>query len=500
MKTSFTETRKFKYGSVATVFTIAFIAFVVILNIIFTALAQKYLWYIDMTKERVFTLSEEAKEIMSDVTEDVNIHFASEPDELMNGTNSSFTRYVYTTALQLEEAFDNVHVDCTSVVKNPSFFKEWYATTATDIDTTNVIVESGGEVRNFKATAFFTYNDVSDLSTVWAYSGEKKLISGIMQVTQTDKPKVAFTTEHGESLNTEAALALASVFDENGFEVKMADLTKDTLDEDCRILVIYNPMYDFIGAEAEDDDFNEIEKIDSFLDRRGCLLVFCDPEYVGNLTNLNEFLEEWGIAYRAGTTVRDTEHAMSVDHYSILASYQPDDTIGGALYSDLTKLATPPKTIIRKAAPIDLLWTTGGGLSGERHASPVLKSYDTAALVTDGVEGETGEYNLMVVSREHRIVANEEYYSYVIAVGSPSFANMSYLQSNSYANEDILSGAMKTAGRERVLASLELKPFDDDDIEITTAAANRWTVAMTTVLPVIFALIGLVVITRRKHS
>lgn len=500
MRTRFTETRKFKYGSAATVLTIVFIALVVIFNIIFTALAQKYLWYVDMTKDKVFTLSEEAKEIMSDVTQEVNIHFASEPDELMNGSNSSFTRYVYTTALQLEEAFDNVHVDCTSVVKNPSFFKEWYATTATDIDTTNVIVESGGEVRNFRATAFFTYNDVSDLSTVWAYSGEKKLLSGIMQVTQTDTPKVAFTTQHGEALNTEAALALSNVFGENGFEVKAVDLTKDTLDEDCRILVIYNPLYDFVGAEAEDAAFNEIEKVDAFLDRRGCLLVFCDPENVGNLTNLNEFLEEWGIAYRSGATIRDPEHAMSVDHYSVLCEYQPDDTVGGALYSDLTALATPPKTIIRKAAPIDILWTNGGGLGGERLVSPILKSYDTAELVREGAVEETGVFNMMVISRQTTIANNESYYSYVIAAGSPTFANMSYIQSNSYANEDILSGAMKTVGRERVLASLELKPFDDDKIDITTASANRWTVAMTVVLPAIFALAGLVIITRRKHQ
>ena len=98
-RNSFFRSRKFKYGSVATAFTVAFVAIVVIFNIIFSALAQKYMWYIDMTKEQVFTLSEEAKEIMSDITEDVYIHFASEPDELMNGTNSSYTRYIYTTAL-----------------------------------------------------------------------------------------------------------------------------------------------------------------------------------------------------------------------------------------------------------------------------------------------------------------------------------------------------------------------------------------------------------------
>ena len=496
-RNSFFNSRQFKYGSVATVFTVAFVAIVIIFNIIFTALANRYMWYIDMTEQQVYTLSEEAKEIMSDITEDVWIHFASEPDELMNGTNSSYTRYIYTTALQLEEEFPNVHVDAVSVLKNPSYFREYYNTTATDIDTTSVVITTEKETRVVRAQAFFTFNDPNDLSTVWAYSGEKRMISNIMQVTQTETPIVAFTTQHGEDIG--GATTLAELFADNGFTVTAVDLSHDTIDDDCRILVIFNPLYDFLGAEADSAEYNEIEKIDKFLDRYGCLLVFAEPGSVSKLTNLNEFLEEWGIAYVPDTMIKDEDHSMSVDGYKIVAEYQRD-TLGGSIYADLNDLATPPKTVIYKSAPIDILWEQGGGLSGTRDVSPVLKSYDTSVLVKDGMVGEQGSYNLMVVSRESRIVDNEYYYSYVIAAGSPTFASKSNLDSNAYANDDILSAAMKAVGRERVLAALTLKPFDKDEITVTTAEANRWTVAMTTVIPAVFAIVGLVVITRRKHS
>lgn len=497
MRTGFAQSRKFKYGSVATVFTISFVAIVVIFNIIFTALANKYNWYVDMTAEQVYTLSEEAKELMSDIPDDVYIYFASDPDVLMNGTNSSYTRMIYTTALQLEEAFSNVHVQCENVLKNPAFFRDFYNTAATDIDSDSVVITSGSEVRVYAAEAFFTFNDPTDASTVWAYSGEKAMISGIMQVTQTETPKVAFTIEHGEDMG--GALALANVFAANGFEVETVNLAKDTIDDDCRILVIYNPIYDFIGAEAEDSAMDEIEKIDRFLDGYGCLMVFCDPEYVDNLTNLSEFLAEWGISYVGSTTIRDTDNAMSTDGYSIIAQYQ-SDTLGGSIYRDLNNLATPPKTIIRKSMPIDILWETGGGLNGSREVSPVLKSHPTSELVENGLVKETGSYNLVTLSRESRIVDNEYYYSYVIAFGSPTFANLSYVNSNAYANEDILSASMKAVGRERVLAVLTLKPFDKDEITVTTAQANNWTVAMTLVIPAVIALCGVVVITRRKHS
>ena len=56
----------------------------------------------------------------------------------------------------------------------------------------------------------------------------------------------------------------------NGYEIVTADLTRDEIAADCRIMVIYNPMYDFVGAEVEDEAKNEIEKIDKFLDNYDC--------------------------------------------------------------------------------------------------------------------------------------------------------------------------------------------------------------------------------------
>jgi hypothetical protein len=497
MRRGFFKSKKFKYGSLATAFTAAFVAFVVIFNIIFTALADKYMWRIDMTNEQVFTLSEDAKDILSDITEEVNIYFASEPDVLLTGNYSGFTRYVYTTALQIEEAFPNIHVHCENVEKNPEFFREFYNTTASIIDPNSVILESGGEVRVFSITAFYMYNDTSDLSTVWAYNGEKRLISGIMQVTQTETPKVTFTTEHGEDINN--ALSMATVFAENGYEVETLDLATQDISPDCRVMVIYNPIYDFIGAEAEDSAKNEIEKLDKFLDNYGCLIVLCDPEHVGNLRNLNEFLEEWGISYMANTTVRDMDHSMSVDGYTIITEYQPD-TMGGSIYTDLNALATPPKTLIRSAAPIEILWEMNETLTGTRIASAVLKSSDTSELMVNGVPTAKGSYNVMTVTRESKIVENEYYYSYVMAVGSPSFTYDGYIDSDAFANEDIVAAAMKATGRERVLAVLNYKPFDNSEIIITTKQAQNLTLSVTLIIPVIVMICGAVVLIRRKHS
>ena len=64
MKTGFSK--KLRYGGVTAALTAAIIAIVVIVNVIFSALAQKHLWYTDLTPELFFTLSENAITLMKE--------------------------------------------------------------------------------------------------------------------------------------------------------------------------------------------------------------------------------------------------------------------------------------------------------------------------------------------------------------------------------------------------------------------------------------------------
>ncbi len=491
---NFYSRKRFLYGSAATAFSCLFIAVVIVFNIVFTALANKYMWQIDMTKEQIFTLSDAAKELLADVDDEVYIYFASEPDVLEADT---YMNYIYTTARQIEAAFDNIHVECKDVVKNRAFFEPFRTTSATKIYTSSVIVASGGESIVYTNNAFFT--DDPTTGQIWAYNGEYKMVSGILQVTSSELPIVYFTTQHGEDLGADAN-ALHALFKDNGFDVRTIDLSKEELSEDARIVVINDPAYDFIGAEADSEEFNEIAKLDAFLDRLGCLIVFSSPDNAGRLNNLGEFLEEWGIAFTPNTYVRDTEHSVSTDGTSVVTAYDAN-TLGSSLYKDITSnFVTPPKTISPYTTPIQILWENGGDLSGTREVSPVLQSYDSAVAVTDGAEGDSGVYNFLTVSREMRLLNNDYYYSYVVAIGSPDFASAKYLNSNAYANNDILSAVMRATGREKILADLPFKAFDNTELTITTEQAKNWTLAFVAAMPLIAAATGLAVWVRRKHS
>ena len=493
-KKFYNDSKKKKFAFYQTAITVLFIALVIVLNTAIYALAEHFLWYIDMTEGQVFTLSDEAKALLTAVEKDsdkeVNIYFTVDPDKIYAA--SPYLYYVYQTSLEMEKEYDYINVECVDIVKNPNFFRKFYASAAQDIYTTSVVVESGEEFRLFAIESFFINNEDG---SIWAYQGEYKLISAILSMTAADMPTVAFTTAHGETTGDESN-AFQSLFKDAGFDVETVDLSKDDFSDDTRIVVINNPVYDFAGIEGE--GANEIEKLDRFLDSYGCLMVFSSPENSGNLKNLSEFLKEWGIAFTPGTYVKDTQNSMSVDGKSLYAKYA-EDSLGASLYTDITDLDSAPKTVIRNASPIEILYETNSALDGTRVASPVFLSHDTAVAVKDGEETKLGSVPLMTISRETRIVENEEYYSYVVACGSSSYVDGVWLLSNSYANSDVIYNAMRITGRERVLADIEYKVLDDTELIITTVAANNWTVVLTVTLPVILAIAGAVVWVRRKN-
>ena len=66
------RSRRFRYGSMSVLITALVIAAVILVNVIFSMLASKYLWYIDMTREGLYTVSDECYTLLDNTFEKVN--------------------------------------------------------------------------------------------------------------------------------------------------------------------------------------------------------------------------------------------------------------------------------------------------------------------------------------------------------------------------------------------------------------------------------------------
>ena len=119
-----TQTKKFRHGSVSVALTIAVIIAVILFNAIFTALSTKYLWYLDMTPEPRFTLSEEAKAFLAQMDRNKEVHIIL-CDEKPQWEKESVRLEVLKTALDIEKDFPNVKVSYTDIYTNPSSVNEY---------------------------------------------------------------------------------------------------------------------------------------------------------------------------------------------------------------------------------------------------------------------------------------------------------------------------------------------------------------------------------------
>ena len=486
--------RRLKFGAFAVGLTAAVIALVVVANAVFSALATKNMWYIDMTKEKVFGITDQTRDLLDSYRGDgqtaIEIVFCTDEDKLRA---NDYSNLVHNLAKQYEEEFDFVSVKYVDIINHPEAVDKYLATSVSRPKTTSVILSNGSQSRLYSLDSFYTFDQ--DTGSVFAFNGEYKMTSGILQLAG-DNPVAYFVTGHGEQ--TEGTV-MWSLFEEAGYDVRKIDLSRETPDDAAKVMVINNPKFDLMGA---DDTVNEIKKVDAFLDKNfGGLMVFLDAES-GEMPELDAFLTEWGIAFRQ-EQVRDYEHSLSVSGTELIAEYVTEGA-GASLTTSLRGLETIPKTIVNNAKPIDLLYEQKTIDGGVRNVSAVLrtssdKSAEAFSLTDNTAAPVKGIFSLMTLTVEQRYIDNEVHSSYVLAAGTASFADDQYIGSRAYGNRDVIFNTMKAFGKKTVPLDMDFKVFESEQLLIENGDANRWTALCTLFLPVVVAGIGIYVYARRRY-
>ncbi len=393
MKNNAFNKRKLRYASSSVALTALIIAAIIVVNIIFSALAQKFLWYVDMTPEQLFTLSDACFDLIEKGDESIEgssspvemvekfraenaayneanglkkgdagwrdeelmieIIFCDEPDAI----EAELThKYVYHTALELQDHFpEYIEVKCFDTVKNPSSVARFMKTSLDYVSPTHVIVSCGSEYRKLPLRSFYMFDSTTS-DTPWAYNAEKKYSSAILAVTRTETPVACVTTNHGETMPSEDFLV---TLEDAGYEVRAIDLSAEEIPEDCRLLVICNPAADFLVDDGI-STIDEIEKIDDFLDATNSMMVFMAPTSPV-LTNFEDYLEEWGIVFDRytdaltgithPTLISDKSQSLTIDGYTIISEYVTQGS-GASLTEEMRSGGTPKKVVFKNAMPI----------------------------------------------------------------------------------------------------------------------------------------------------
>ena len=537
---------------------------VLTVNIAFSILSYKYLWFTDLTQTRyntidatMYTLTDntrklieaEAVPMIDKVNEEraegeklkLNIIFCADPDLI---EAEELMRYISYTARQLEKEFpEHIDVSYINIEKNPTAVQKYKITSAANIYPSNVIVEFGSEFTVLSYQAFFTAN--SDSEAPWAYNGEKRFASTILSVTRAESPICCITTNHGEDIyNADGSInekytAFVSLIKGAGYKVQPIDLESDTIPADCRMMITFNPKYDFRAfGNLGESGVNEIEKLDRFLDGSNSFMYIANPD-TPTLTNLDEYLEEWGVklarkdiaGISAGQIIRDDAMNTDGDGYSVLGQYATEGK-GASICDDLLSLSYPPKAVFTKTGHLEIpkSYTKTYVLADEeqginayefykyfkngvsRSMYNIFTTYDSAQSMLDGkvydMASADKRFSLMTITEEIREIQEDAYNSvnnasYVLAAASTEFFSNDALNSKSYGNTDILLSALRHTSREIIPVNIDIKPFYIYDVQqglVTQKQATTYMLIMALVPSVIILSVGAVVCIKRKHK
>ena len=192
------KTRRF--GTVAVLLTVLTVVTVILLNGIVTKLALRYGWYIRMTPQLTFPVTDACYDyldryVMDSVSaeEPLRIIFC---DEEQNIRSSGTQAYVLTTATELAERYPGkVRIEYLNVWENPSVARAYGVKAST-----SVVVAQGDRSRVCTLKDFFQFS-IRDSETPVAYNGEKRLAVAMKAVLSANAPVCYFTMNHGESMS-----------------------------------------------------------------------------------------------------------------------------------------------------------------------------------------------------------------------------------------------------------------------------------------------------------
>jgi len=271
--------KTFSLGAYNTGMIAVVAAILVIFNIILGELPATWT-NIDLTYEKLYTLTDQTKEFVNNMTDDVTIYV------LVNEKNQDTT--LGQTLERYDDLSDHIMVEYVDPVVNPTFYTQY---TDSSLSTNSLIVVS--DKRSKVISADSIYETAYDYSTYTSYTsgydGEGQITSAIDFVTRDDMPKIYFLEGHGEY--SFSSTFTASLTKENVDYSTINLLNYDSVPEDASSLVIYAPASDF----SEDDK----NKIISYLEGGGSVVTISGYA-TADMTNFDEVLSYMGLSIADG--------------------------------------------------------------------------------------------------------------------------------------------------------------------------------------------------------
>ena len=443
---------------------------------------------IDLTQEKLYTLTDESKERVKDIDKDVHLYFVGYPED-----NADLA-----LAKQYKDANEKIVAEAVDAESRPDLVEKYGIQ---DTGSAGIIVECGERSKVLTSSDLVTY-DSTTYETISI--AEEKLTSAIISVTTDDIPKVYFL-EGYSNFTLDYNMYYLNIYLEN--EITEVDtlniLSTGKVPDDCDTLVITSPSQDF-SNEAKTAIIDYINRGGNILWLNAAMSVSAD------LPNVNEVLALYGVNPFEVGVIRETDSSrMVANSPDLVIPNLGSSKITEDIYNDGIIFRYPTKININengledlKVVETDLVTTS----EGSYFRTDFNNSSATAA------EGEkTGSFVLGAELEKTITEANEETGTSAVTSKLIIYGE-NYFISDYPLTQDSQYPAIQvsTYNKDLVLNSLAYLSDREEDI---TARKSTGTVTYTATeqqdtivriiifsVPAIIILVGIIVWQKRRRK
>lgn len=474
----------------AAALTAAFLAVLVILNVMILALTEFFGWYYYVAPQYKHQADGVAPAYFENAdNKQVDVLFCMEREELEADTVYNL---VWQTACQYKEKYTFINIENVNIYLDPqkvSKFTAVYDTEGNQVAEQNitrdtVIFSSGDRFTVFRMSDFFF---LTSEQMIDAYNGEEFMASGIRYVLDDSRPIVYFTTGHGEQISS----AYAQLFVCAGYEMRVIDLSEEesVLDERAEMIVCMNPLYDFERAAQESGLHTDIDRLQNFIEGGGTFQLFLDP-YVRGLDNLSAFMKDYGLAVSEGCILRaDDSDAVSIDGYTLMPAYA--ESVAASQIKASVSTASSSRLIAKEVSPLMLTKENQQGYTVEAllYAGNSSVPYENGLAV-----GEAGKHPFAALS------SKKDGGQFALFSGVFMTAQ-DILQSDQRANRDFFYSLIEYTEDASTPKGATTLVFRSTLLEdLTVAESHRYTRILVLWLPLAVTLCGALILLKRKRS
>lgn len=458
----------------------------VLVNVLGSLIADKFpATHVDFTKNGVYTIGETTQSVLQDLDESgkqLTIYY-------LKNTQDEIT-YVREIVLQYLGASKNLSYEAKYYMKDPSFMKP-YGETATTLTEGSLIVDyNQGEryrIITYEEMYELAYSQSSGGYEVTGAALESKLTNAIAYCLSDEDVHVYLTSGHGEADPSE----MAAVLQTENVIAQQLELTKQDVPEDCEILFVMSPVYDFTAAE--------IERLDAYLERGGNVQLGVEPAV--DLPRLFSYLKEWGVTLNDDQVIETNPQYMSQDAQSGLYYIFPQVSEHPYTKTITEKSLNVMNLLCRSITLEDLdnveyqvlFYTTNQGLSQSMDNSETKEgSFNLTYVLSKQVGAAYDKTATMVVSGNTSLWGLTNYSDYLSLGGM--------LSEQGLGNNAFFVDSVREMTNLRGSAlSIDAKNLRVTRLVMTEQQQKLYRALFCFAMPILIFLIGIAVWLRRRH-